>query len=203
MRRVKVFWQSAKGHLYGRFPEWMRRCRARELESLNGYEDFQRNTHQHVECAYFAAPLTHVWLLARVNSHMYSQSRALYERLVAPFLWADVGSVATVYSFYNIIILATEPKITINCTYHDEQDHSFVQTLCHKCCMQKLLHFHCCFAASYQSLQDQLRADHIVGAAVANIHFGRVAPHSLLAVLAFFVATVRQDCSSRPAPCAA
>ena len=43
VRRVKFFWQSAKGHLYGRLPECMRRCRAKELESLKGYEDCQRN----------------------------------------------------------------------------------------------------------------------------------------------------------------
>lgn len=39
VRRVKVFWQSAYGHLYGRFPEWIRLCRARELESLKGYRN--------------------------------------------------------------------------------------------------------------------------------------------------------------------
>jgi hypothetical protein len=36
VRRVNVFWQSAYGHLYGRLPEWIRRWRARELESLKG-----------------------------------------------------------------------------------------------------------------------------------------------------------------------
>jgi hypothetical protein len=41
VRRVNVFWQSAYGHLYGRFPEWMRRCRARELESLKGWAEGQ------------------------------------------------------------------------------------------------------------------------------------------------------------------
>jgi hypothetical protein len=38
VRRVKVFWQSAYGHLYGLLPEWILRWRANELLSLKGCE---------------------------------------------------------------------------------------------------------------------------------------------------------------------
>ena len=132
---------------------------------------------------------------------MHCQRGSLYEGFVAPFLWADVGPVAAMYSFYRIA-LAMISKTTVRCPYHDEQDHSFVQTLYHKYCMQKLLHFHCYFAVNCRSHRGQFRAGYsVAAAAVACIRFGRVAPRNSSAALAFAAAAGRVDYSSRPAPC--
>ena len=97
---------------------------------------------------------------------MYCQSRSLYERLVTPSLWADVGPVAAMYPFYRGV-LAILPMNNFECLYHDEQDHSFVQSLYRKYCMQKLSRSHYCFAVSCRSHQDQLPADLLVVAAAA------------------------------------
>ena len=133
---------------------------------------------------------------------MHRQSRSLYEGFATPFLWADVGPVAAVYSFYSIV-LAIVAMTTFRCPYHDEQDHFVVQNLYRKSYMQNLSHFHCCFAVNCRSHQDQLRADCCSAAAVAGMHFGRIAPRKMLATMASVAAAERQDCSSGPAPCAA
>ena len=101
--------------------------RARIAKRLS---DCQCNLRDQFGTAHFATTLTHVWFLARVNSHMHCQSRTLYEWFVAPFLWADMRPVAAVYPFYSTV-LAKILMMTFRCPYHDEQDHSFVQILYH------------------------------------------------------------------------
>ena len=134
---------------------------------------------------------------------MHCQSRSLYEGLVAPFFWTNVGPVAAMYSFCSLV-LAMTLMTTFACPHHDGQDHSFVQNLFHKCCMQKLLHFHCCFVGSCRSHPDQLRADYFaVAAVVACIRFGRIAPHKLLAALTSVAVAGGQYYNSLPAPCVA
>ena len=95
---------------------------------------------------------------------MHCQSRSLYERFVAPSLWADVGPVAAMYPFYRDV-LAILPMTNFGCPYHDEQDHSSVQSLYRKYCMQKLSRTHYYFAVNCRSHQDQLHADQFVAAA--------------------------------------
>lgn len=53
--------------------------------------------------AYLSTSLTHVRLLASVNSHVYSQGRALNELLATIWVFTDVGTDTTVYAFWKIV----------------------------------------------------------------------------------------------------
>jgi len=96
VRRVKVFWQSANGHLYGRFPEWMRRCLASDDESLKGWA---RVSQAHVKSSHgthLSAALAHVRLLAGVDALVDRQRGPLDELLAAVGEVAHVRADATV-----------------------------------------------------------------------------------------------------------
>ena len=176
--------------------------RARIAERLLNYQCNPRNL---FGTAHFATTLTHVWFLARVNSHMHCQGRALYEWFIAPFLWADMRPVAAVYPFY-ITVSVKILMVIFRCLYHDEQDHSFVQILYHNYCTQSLLHFHCCFVVNYQNHHGHLRAGCFVAAAVAAAactHSGMGDRDSLLTALASVAAAGAQGYSSHPAQCGA
>ena len=94
---MNVFWQSAYGHLYGRLPEWMRRCLASELLSLNGCHV--------VSCspdaispgqAYLATSFALMRLFTSVHTHMDGKSRPLDELFSAAGIVANVRSHAAV-----------------------------------------------------------------------------------------------------------
>jgi len=86
-------------------PEWMRRCRARELESLKGCTHDTLvstrflNTLLAYTTAYLSAAFTLVRLLARVNSLMDRQSRPLDKLLAAVGKVADVRPISRVDAF--------------------------------------------------------------------------------------------------------
>ena len=110
VRRVNVFWQSANGHLYGRLPEWIRRCRASELESLNGWMEASASTKPAnllSDSAYLAASFAHVGLLPRMDPHMDGEGGPLDERFPTSFFRADMGSVTTVDSLVSSQVAST------------------------------------------------------------------------------------------------
>lgn len=82
----------------------MRRCRARELESLKGcFSPRVRIVSSIYLCdaTYLATTLTHVRFFAGMNSSVHGQRRSLDELLLATRIIAHVRSDTTVDSFYH------------------------------------------------------------------------------------------------------
>lgn len=93
---MKVFWQSAYGHLYGLLPEWIRLWRARELESENGCKALETSSHLLRWNAYLSAPLAHMRLLACVYPRMHRQGGSLNKLFTAAGMLANVRTMSTV-----------------------------------------------------------------------------------------------------------
>lgn len=74
--------------------------------------------------------LTHVRLLARVNTRMDSQSGTLNELLATPWMLADVRPYTAVDSL--CLGISKQDLDFLVSTHHDEQDRFCAQTLCHK-----------------------------------------------------------------------
>lgn len=85
----------------------MRRWRARELESLKGWDFEHVNPwSRHVKevsdirPTYFSARLTHMRLFSSMNSRVNCQGRSLDELFTATLEFANMWPYPTVYSFY-------------------------------------------------------------------------------------------------------